>query len=175
MTKEEAKHLSEVIKAYSEGKNIEAYNSVDGKWWDVCANPSFTLPPDYYRIKSEPKLRPYANTEELMGKTNKQIVRAFDKACNELAEAVNQQLFEGCRDWYWIGDLIGGVCDFDGCDALNAETMRLILAEEVTYEQYSEWLEAGLDYNRDKEGDEQRWINLQSWLKGARYEMFDNK
>ena len=32
------------------------------------------------------------------------VVRKFKNACDDLAELVNEQLFDGCRKWYWIGD-----------------------------------------------------------------------
>lgn len=38
------------------------------------------------------------------------VVRQFKKACDDLAELVNEQLFDGCREWYWIGDEVGGAC-----------------------------------------------------------------
>ena len=65
MTKEEAKHLSEVLKAYSEGKEIEIYDRIDG-WIPICKEPCFVGNPMVYRIKPEPKLRPYKNTEEFL-------------------------------------------------------------------------------------------------------------
>lgn len=85
-----------------------------------------------------------------------------------LAESINQHLFEGCRDWYWIGDHNGGICCFDDTDYLNVEDMILILEENVTYEQYEEWHCAELDHP-------ERHINLRSWLMGARHDMFPTK
>ena len=29
------------------------------------------------------------------------VVRVFKEACDALAEEVNSQLFDGCRNWYW--------------------------------------------------------------------------
>lgn len=39
-------------------------------------------------------------------------IELFRTACNRLATFVNMQLFDGCRKWYWIGDEVGGACDF---------------------------------------------------------------
>ena len=36
----------------------------------------------------------------------------FRESCDRLAELVNEQLFDGCRKWYWIGNEVGGACDF---------------------------------------------------------------
>lgn len=64
MTKEEAKHFSEVLKAYSEGKEIE-YLNTDGEWVPKH-NPSFYDRPFKYRIILEPKYRPYKSAEEFL-------------------------------------------------------------------------------------------------------------
>lgn len=91
-------------------------------------------------------------------------VQRFKDACNALAEAVNKQLFDGCRTWYWIGEEVGGACDFDVVDVLNLEDMVRIIEKGITYDEYAEWRDANLDNNR--------YINLKSWLMGARHEMF---
>lgn len=57
-TKKEALHLSEVLKAYSEGKEIEFMRS-DGSWVSLPENPSFASDPSLYRVKHVPKYRPY--------------------------------------------------------------------------------------------------------------------
>lgn len=95
------------------------------------------------------------------------VVREFKKACDDLAELVNEQLFDGCREWYWIGDEVGGACDFDECDVLNPEDMMRIIENGITYDEYAEWRNANLDNNR--------YINLKSWLKGARHLMQKDK
>ena len=92
-------------------------------------------------------------------------IEMFKTACNCLAALVNQQLFDGCRNWYWIGDEVGGACDFEECDVLNPEDMVRIVENGLTYDEYAEWRDANLDNNR--------YINLKSWLMGARHEMFN--
>ena len=94
----------------------------------------------------------------------KEIVQQYKDSCNELAELVNMQLFDGCRKWYWIGDEVGGACDFEETDVLNPEDMVRIIENDITYDQYAEWHEANLD--------DGRYINLKSWLMGARHYMF---
>lgn len=94
------------------------------------------------------------------------IIKQFHNACNALAEECNQQLFEGCREWYWIGEEVGGLCDFNDTDFLTPEEMVLIIEKNVPYEQYAEWRDALL-----KNSTEKGYINLKSWLKGCRYEM----
>lgn len=95
------------------------------------------------------------------------VVRELKKACDDLAELVNEQLFDGCREWYWIGDEVGGACDFDEFDVLNPEDMVRIIENGLTYDEYAEWRNANLDNNR--------YINLKSWLMGARHSMHKDK
>lgn len=102
-----------------------------------------------------------------LNKSQKETIELFKFACNNLATAVNKQLFDGCRKWYWIGDEVGGVCDFDGCDVLNPEDMVRIIENNMTYDEYAEWRNANLDNNR--------YINLKSWLMGARHDMLEKE
>lgn len=97
----------------------------------------------------------------------KKFIQQYKDSCNKLAELVNQHLFDGCRTWYWIGDDVGGVCDFEEADIINAEDMVRIIENGIDYDEYSEWREANLDNDR--------YINLKSWLKGARHDMFNDK
>lgn len=62
MTRKNAKELLPIIKAYSEGKKIEFLNS--GDKWELLTAPSFDSEPFRYRIKPEPKYRPFKNAEE---------------------------------------------------------------------------------------------------------------
>ena len=61
MDRNQAKELLPVIKAFSEGKVIETKT---GSGWISIENMSFAGNPDSYRIKPEPKFRPFANAEE---------------------------------------------------------------------------------------------------------------
>ena len=61
MTREEAKELLPIMQAFAEGKTIE-YRTLGGAWkvantptWSSCL---------FYRIKPEPKYRPFRNVEE---------------------------------------------------------------------------------------------------------------
>ena len=94
-------------------------------------------------------------------------IELFKTACNRLATFVNMQLFDGCRKWYWIGAEVGGACDFEECDVLKAEDMVRIIENGLTYDEYAEWREANLDHAQ--------YINLKSWLMGARHDMLDKE
>lgn len=94
----------------------------------------------------------------------KKFTQQFKDCCNKLAEIVNQRLFDGCRKWHWIGNDVGGACDFEETDVLNPEDMVRIIENGMTYDEYAEWRDANIDNNG--------YINLKSWLMGARHYMF---
>lgn len=58
MTKELALKYSEVLKAYGEGKTIQAKSIMDNKWLDTT-EPVFDFFRSEYRIKPEPKYIPF--------------------------------------------------------------------------------------------------------------------
>ena len=63
MTREEAKELLPIIQAWAEGKNIQFLS--DGEWHDIN-QADFTCYPDKYRIKPEPRYRPFKTQEECL-------------------------------------------------------------------------------------------------------------
>ena len=64
MTREEAKRRAELYLALAEGKTIQVQNS-DGTWEDIKMEMLNHLYENYkYRIKSEPKYRPFKTQEE---------------------------------------------------------------------------------------------------------------
>ena len=63
MTREEAKELLPIIRAFAEGKAIEIYNNTE--WQDlIIESIKFDCKPSCYRIKPEPKYRPFKTNEE---------------------------------------------------------------------------------------------------------------
>lgn len=62
MNREEAAELLPIIKAFSEGKVIQ-FSAKGKSWEDLGGNIAFYTN-DKYRIKPEPKYRPFANVEE---------------------------------------------------------------------------------------------------------------
>lgn len=105
------------------------------------------------------------NNESKKIKAKTDAVQRFKDACNDLAETVNKQLFDGRRTWYWVADVVGDSCDFEDADFLNPEDMVLIIENQMTYSEYAAWRDANLD--------NEKFINLKSWLKGARHDMFE--
>lgn len=64
MTRENAKKLLPIIQAWADGKTIQL-KDVDLDWKDITkCDVYFDRHPSEYRIKSEPKYRPFKNMEE---------------------------------------------------------------------------------------------------------------
>lgn len=61
MTREEVKEMLPIMQAYAEGRTIQFFDG--GKWLDLCES-DFYESPDRYRIKPEPKYRPFKSKEE---------------------------------------------------------------------------------------------------------------
>lgn len=61
MNRKQVKEMLPIIKAFAEGKGVETKT---GSGWISIENMSFAGNPDSYRIKPEPKYRPFANAEE---------------------------------------------------------------------------------------------------------------
>ena len=61
MTREEVKELLPIIQAYADGKTIQLFD--EGKWKDVYET-DFYGHPDKYRIKPEPKYRPFKSQDD---------------------------------------------------------------------------------------------------------------
>ena len=69
ITRENAKVLLPIIKAYSEGKEIQYFN---GNYWeDGNELLNFNDDPWRYRIKKETKYRPFRNIEECLNEMSK--------------------------------------------------------------------------------------------------------
>lgn len=68
MTIEEAKQKLPIIQAYAEGKEIEMFIS---NRWVTAESPGFMMEAKNYRIKSEPKYRPFKTKEECWNEMHK--------------------------------------------------------------------------------------------------------
>ena len=63
MTREEAKELLPIIQAFAEGKTIQ-FKTKDRPWFDLLDNNLEMREVFKYRIKPEPKYRPFKTQEE---------------------------------------------------------------------------------------------------------------
>ena len=64
MTREEAKQLLPIIQAFADGKTIQAIDPYEDEWVNQAGLNFEALFEGQYRIKPEPKYRPFANAEE---------------------------------------------------------------------------------------------------------------
>lgn len=105
MTREEAKKLLPFIQAFSEGKTIQS-RCITGEtslWWDDN-NPTFEVDDFDYRIKPEPKYRPFRTVKECLSEMQKHQPFGWLKPVNECtnkAKAINISSI-GCDDEYPI-------------------------------------------------------------------------
>lgn len=95
---------------------------------------------------------------------NSSLCERYHNVCNELAEQVNKQLFEGCRRWKWIYNKSGDACDFDNNDILTSNEMLLIVEYGIDQQAYAEWHNANLANGF--------YLNLRSWMAGARHRFY---
>lgn len=65
MTREETKKAIEVMQAYVDGETIELKYK-DNEHWNVNADIGWNFVDFEYRVKPEPKVRPYKNGEEFI-------------------------------------------------------------------------------------------------------------
>ena len=62
--KEEVKSVMNIIQAFADGKTIQAIDPYEDEWVDQAGLNFKALFEGQYRIKSEPKYRPFANAEK---------------------------------------------------------------------------------------------------------------
>lgn len=73
LTRERAKELLPIIQAFTEGKTIQWKDGL-GRWLDFSnedAEVNFNDCPSHYRIKPEPKYRPFSTQEECWNEMHK--------------------------------------------------------------------------------------------------------
>ena len=102
MTREEVKEMLPVLQAFDDGKTIESRCIKGDKslWYDD-EDPSFDDDLEY-RIKPEPKYRPFANAEECWQEMQKHQPFGWIK-CEE-----------GCFNIVYVTDKYVGLADPDG-------------------------------------------------------------
>ena len=99
LTREEAKEMLPIIQAWADGQTVDWYDPAIG-WRLSGFTLDFDKKPNFYRIKPEPKYRPFKTREECWNEMHKhpdfgwvkvnvtgeyeQIVRIFDYCKTEL-------------------------------------------------------------------------------------------
>ena len=100
LTREEAKEMLPIIQAWADGQTVDWYDAARG-WRLSGFTMDFDKKPNFYRIKPEPKYRPFKTREECWNEMHKhpdfgwvkvnvtceyeQIVRIFDYCKTELS------------------------------------------------------------------------------------------
>ena len=115
MTREEAKQLLPIIQAFADGKTIESRCIKGDKslWYDD-EDPTFDNDLEY-RIKTEPKCRPFSNAEEC------------------LAEMQKHQLF----GWVKIEDLYRNIANVTSCSITFADNEACDVEYEQAFKNYT--------------------------------------
>ena len=91
MTREEAKEMLPIIKAFAEGKTIQLFtNGI----WEGAENPSFEEL-SRYRIKPEPKYRPFKRQEECWEEMLKHQTISWLKRIRKQEKVQIERVFEG--------------------------------------------------------------------------------
>ena len=92
MTREEAKEMLPIIQAWADGKIIQVREK--GRWVELCID-DFTRSPDMYRIKPEPKYRPFKTQEECWNEMLKHQPFGWVKAPDGKFFCIDMVLDEG--------------------------------------------------------------------------------
>ena len=107
MTREEAKELLPIIQAFADGKTIEIY---DDEWKTmVLKEPHFDCVPSHYRIKPEPKYRPFKNQEECWNEMMKHQPFGWLKDTDTGGYIIISELYDedieisGNNGWDYVG------------------------------------------------------------------------
>ena len=92
MTREEAKEQLPIIQALAEGKTIEVLHPNGG--WTESDKVYFNLPSNHYRIKEEPKYRPFKSQEECWNEMLKHQPFGWLKSIRKQEEVHIGRVFE---------------------------------------------------------------------------------
>ena len=121
MTREEAKKLLPIIQAFSEGKTIQSRCITDEMplWWDDN-NPTFEIDDFDYRIKPEPKYRPFKNLEECWNEMEKHVPFGWvkDKYSVNFIDMIganfSKECIKCCGTWFTPEKMFKDVTFLDG-------------------------------------------------------------
>ena len=103
MNRQEAKELLPIMQAFVEGKTIEFRTNSISKWIETTT-PKFDLLHEY-RIKPEPKYRPFANIKECWEEMQKHKPLGWIKDTSTICNIINIQktgifIYDGIANRY---------------------------------------------------------------------------
>lgn len=111
MNRNQAKEMLPIIQAFAEGKGVETKT---GSGWISIENMSFAGNPNSYRIKPEPKYRPFANAEECWNEMEKHQPFGWVKAIPD--KEYNAKYYPNNKDvtvYYQVQKVAPGYIKYD--------------------------------------------------------------
>ena len=108
MNRQQAKELLPIIQAFAEGKTIQVQEDID--WCYLGNEIDFNLSPQRYRIKPEPKYRPFVNKEECWQEMLKHQPFGWTKSISE-------------KRFYFISKIDDNGCFFSNNDNVSFKTL----------------------------------------------------
>lgn len=108
MNRQQAKELLPIIQAFAEGKTIQVQEDIN--WCYLGNNADFNLSPQRYRIKTEPKYRPFENKEECWQEMLKHQPFGWAKSISE-------------KRFYLISKIDDNGCFFSNNDNVSFKTL----------------------------------------------------
>lgn len=115
MVKESLKKILPVMQAFVEGKTIQRYDLKKDDWYDVSPNANIDFCYDY-RIKPEPKYRPFKSQEECWNEMQKHLPFGW------IRNIFTQRLFNIDTISYTTYNIRINNSILDGDDAFNSYT-----------------------------------------------------
>ncbi len=108
MNRSEAKELLPIIQAFAEGKEIEFRSKgFNEEWKELKQIPGLSYDSFEYRIKSEPKYRPFKNADECWQEMLKHQPFGWIKDKDNVAYATITEVVNGVDN-----TAVNGVCDW---------------------------------------------------------------
>ena len=102
LTREEAKRRAELYSALAKGKSVQV-QGIDGSWVDVDIDKlNYFIETPIFRIKSEPKYRPFKSQEECWQEMHKHP--DFGWGLNNIGEYVNLSRVRNDGIYFTKGD-----------------------------------------------------------------------
>ena len=108
--KEEVKSVMNIIQAFADGKTIQAIDPYEDEWVDQAGLNFEALFEGQYRIKPEPKYRPFANAEECWEEMQKHQPFGWLKDKNDghltlitVVDNEGMMVLSGNKGWDFLG------------------------------------------------------------------------
>jgi len=101
--------------------------------------------------------------EKTKDAVKRELKKQYECACNGYVAELLRKWELDAYYGYWIGEEVGGIYDYGGSFTITMEDIIYCVENEVTEEEYSEWLE----YCTDASEFNMVTPNLKSWRMGC--------